>query len=88
MSEVNPQADLPTSGERIHLEKPEEIASFRQPPGFIEVHKAKTAGHLAFIAFVAFFVMFLAHFISILMIVRNRPDAVEQVTRVFSTWAL
>src|SRR5271163_4829745 len=86
MSEMSPQTDAAAKGERVHIETPEEISSFRQPPGFIEIHKAKTAGQLAMLAFLALLLMFVAHFVTILLLARGKPDAIEQVNRVFSTW--
>jgi hypothetical protein len=30
--------------------------------------------------------MFVAHFVSIICLAHNKPNSVEEVTRVFSTW--
>ncbi len=50
------------------------------------MHKAKTARLLAVLSFTALRILFVAQFVSALSIARNRPDAIEEITRVFNVW--
>jgi hypothetical protein len=51
-----------------------------------EEHRAKATKLLALLLFGALVISFIAHFVSILCLAHDKPDSVEEVTRVFSTW--
>jgi len=78
----------PDAGERDEIE---EVESPRQLPGgptfSTEEYHAKATKQLALLLFGALFSMFAAHFVSVICLAHNRPNSVEEVTRVFSTWA-
>jgi len=68
----------------------EEVESPRHLPGGPTFSKdefhARATKQLALLLFGALFSMFAAHFISVICLAHNRPNSVEEVTRVFSTW--
>ena len=68
----------------------EEVESPRQLPGgptfSVDEYHAKATKLLALLLFWALFLMFVAHFVSVVCLAHNRPNSVEEVTRVFSTW--
>jgi hypothetical protein len=74
-------------GDRSEIE---EIESPRHLPGgptfSAEEYHAKATKHLALLLFWALFLMFAAHFVSVVCLAHNRPNSIEEVTRVFSTW--
>ncbi len=51
-----------------------------------EEHRAKATKLLALLLFGALIVSFVAHIASILCLAHNKPNSVEEVTRVFNTW--
>jgi hypothetical protein len=51
-----------------------------------EEHHAKATKLLALQLFWALIVLFSAHFGAVVWLAHNRPDSVEEVTRVFNTW--
>jgi hypothetical protein len=51
-----------------------------------EEHRAKATKLLALLLFWALIVLFSVHFGSIVWLAHNRPNSVEEVTRVFNTW--
>jgi hypothetical protein len=68
----------------------EEVESPRHLPGgptfSVEEYHAKATKLLALLLFWALILMFAAHFISVITLAHNRPNSIEEVTRVFSTW--
>jgi len=68
----------------------EEVESPRLLPGgpsfSQEEHRAKATKLLALLLFWALIVLFSAHFGSVVYLAHNRPNSVEEVTRVFNTW--
>jgi heme/copper-type cytochrome/quinol oxidase subunit 3 len=75
-------------GERDEIEEVESPRHLPGGPGFSPAeHRAKAAKLMAMLFFIALCVVFAAHFGSILYLAHNRPDSVEEITRVFSTWA-
>jgi hypothetical protein len=67
----------------------EEVSYLRQAPGpqfSQEEHRAKATKLLALLLFWTLIVLFSAHFGSIVWLAHNRPNSVEEVTRVFNTW--
>jgi len=67
----------------------EEVEVPDQAPGprfSNEEHRAKATKLLALLLFWALIVLFAAHFTSVVWLAHNRPDSVEEVTRVFNTW--
>jgi hypothetical protein len=81
-------AALACEDESVLTEAPEEVESWRGTgsPRFAEVHRAQTAKLLALLSFTALCAIFLAHFVSIYLLAHTKADAIEEVTRVFSTW--
>jgi hypothetical protein len=77
ISEVSPSATVPDG-------IPETITADRQPLDSASLHKAKTARQLALLSFVGVCVLFAAQFTAVWILARNRPDAIEEITRVFS----
>lgn len=51
-----------------------------------EEHHAKATKLLALLLFWALTAIFVAHFGSVVWLAHNRPNSVEEVTRVFNTW--
>jgi hypothetical protein len=70
----------------VSLGSPETITADRQPLDSAALHKARTARLLAVLSFVAVCALFLAQFVSVWILARNRPDAIEEITRVFNVW--
>ena len=67
----------------------EEVSYLRQAPGpqfSQEEHRAKATKLLALQLFWALVAIFIAHFASILFLAHNKPNSVDEVTRVFNTW--
>ncbi len=75
--------------EPIRVDEVEEIESPSEAPGprfSNEEHRAKATKLLALLLFWALCTMFAAHFVAVLYLAHNKPNSVEEVTRVFSTW--
>ncbi len=68
----------------------EEIETPRLLPGrpvfSPEEHHAKTTKQLAFLFFGALFVVFAAHVTCILVLAHNKPNSVDEISRVFNVW--
>jgi hypothetical protein len=63
------------------------ITGFRQPIVSAPTHRDKTARALALASFLVLCVVFGVHYASIFYLaMKNRPDAIEHVNRIFSTW--
>jgi hypothetical protein len=68
----------------------EEIDSPKADPGgprfSPEEHRAKTTKLLMVLSFAALCLLFAAHFTAILILAHDKPNAVDEITRVFGTW--
>lgn len=68
----------------------EEVESPRDLPGgpafSSEKHRAETTKQLAFALLIALFVVFAAHVVSVLVLAHNKPNSVDEITRVFNVW--
>jgi hypothetical protein len=67
----------------------EEVEIPDQAPGprfSNEEHRAKATKLLALLLFAALISSFVAHFVCILCLAHNKPNSVEEVSRVFNTW--
>ena len=67
----------------------EEIENPRLSPGPVfsaEEHRAKTTRTLALPFFVALFIVFAAHVTCILALAHNKPNSVDEISRVFNVW--
>lgn len=68
----------------------EEIDSPKADPGgpqfSPEEHRAKTTKLLMVLSFSALCGLFITHFCSILYLAKDKPNAVDEITRVFGTW--
>jgi len=62
------------------------ITDFGDPIELTPTHKDKVAGKLAIASFIGLCCIFLFHSIAVFYLAKNRPDSIEQVNRVFSTW--
>jgi hypothetical protein len=62
------------------------VDEFREPINSAALHKAKTTSRLAILSFVALFLLFITHFMTVLALVWNKADAVDQINRVFNIW--
>jgi len=51
-----------------------------------EEHRAKTTKQLAMLFFGALFVVFLAHVACVLVLAHNKPNSVDEISRVFNVW--
>jgi hypothetical protein len=77
---------LEESGEKSAIEEVDRPS--RSPgPGFSpEEHRARTTSKLAFSFFAALFVVFAAHVTCILVLAHNKPNSVDEISRVFNVW--
>lgn len=67
----------------------EEVEIPDQAPGprfSQEEHRAKATKLLALLLFWALVVIFAAHFVSVVCLAHDKPNSVEEVSRVFNTW--
>lgn len=67
----------------------EEVGYVSQAPGpkfSKDEYHAKATNRLALLLFWALILMFATHFVSVLCLAHNKPNSVEEITRVFSTW--
>jgi len=51
-----------------------------------EEHRAKATKLLALLLFAALISSFVAHFVCIMCLAHDKPNSVEEVSRVFNTW--
>jgi hypothetical protein len=51
-----------------------------------EEHRAKATKLLALLLFGVLTMSFIAHVVAVLCLAHNKPNSVEEVTRVFNTW--
>jgi hypothetical protein len=51
-----------------------------------EEHRAKATKLLALLLFAALFLICVAHIVLVASLAHNKPNSVEEVTRVFNTW--
>jgi hypothetical protein len=75
--------------EEEHPSPIEEIENPRLSPGPVfspEEHRARTTSALAFLFFAALFVVFAAHVTCILVLAHNKPNSVDEISRVFNVW--
>jgi hypothetical protein len=75
--------------EEDHPSPIEEIKDPRLSPGPVfsaEEHRAKTTRTLALLFFLALFVVFAAHVTCILVLAHNKPNSVDEISRVFNVW--
>lgn len=67
----------------------EEVAPLSEAPGprfSQEEHRAKATKLLALLLFGALICSFVAHTVCILCLAHDKPNSVEEVSRVFNTW--
>jgi hypothetical protein len=67
----------------------EEIETLDRMPGprfSQEEHRAKATKLLALLLFAALFSIFVAHIVLVACLTHNKPNSVEEVSRVFNTW--
>jgi hypothetical protein len=67
----------------------EEVETPDQAPGpqfSNEEHRAKATKLLALLLFAALISSFVAHFVCIICLAHDKPNSVEEVSRVFNTW--
>jgi len=87
-----PQSDMLSSRKMSSVPDAsiEEIDSPKADPGgpqfSPEEHRARTTKLLMVLSFSALCLLFLAHFTAILMLAHDKPNAVDEITRVFGTW--
>ncbi len=75
--------------EEDHTSPIEEVENPRLSPGPIfspEEHRARVTSTLAFLFFGALFVVFAAHVTCILVLAQNKPNSVDEISRVFNVW--
>jgi hypothetical protein len=71
------------------LDDLEEIATLGRTPGprfSPEEHRAKATKLLALLLFAALFCAFVAHTVLIACLAHDKPNSIEEVSRVFNTW--
>ncbi|MGD0547611.1 MAG: hypothetical protein ABR991_07250 [Terracidiphilus sp.] len=77
----------PQTADRAEIEEVESPRHLPGGPGFSpEEHRAKATKLLALLLFAALFTIFAAHIVSVICLAHNKPNSVEEVTRVFNTW--
>jgi hypothetical protein len=77
----------PEVGDRGVIEEVESPRRSSGGPVFSqEEHRAKATKLLALLLFAALIASFVAHVVSVLCLAHNKPNSVEEVTRVFNTW--
>lgn len=77
----------PEVGDRGVIEEVESPRHLPGGPGFSpEEHRAKATKLLALLLFAALFIIFVAHVTLVACLAHNKPNSVEEVTRVFNTW--
>jgi hypothetical protein len=79
-----------SESEEDHPNLIEEVHAPRLLPGrpvfSPEEHRARTTRTLAFLFFGALFVVFAAHVTCILVLAHNKPNSVDEISRVFNVW--
>ena len=79
-----------SESEEDHRNLIEEVEAPRLLPGrpvfSPEEHRAKTTKQLALLFFAALFVVFAAHVTCILVLAHNKPNSVDEISRVFNVW--
>lgn len=71
------------------LDDLEEIETLDRMPGprfSPEEHRAKATKLLALLLFAALFTIFVAHIVLVACLAHNKPNSVEEISRVFNTW--
>jgi hypothetical protein len=77
----------PGEDRRAPIEEVENPRLFPGRPEFSpEEHRAKTTKTLALLFFGALFIVFAAHVTCVLVLAHNKPDSVDEITRVFNVW--
>ena len=74
------------SEEKLAIEEVEKPSRLPGPGFSPEEHRAKTTKQLAFLFFAALFIVFAAHVMCVFLLAHERPDSVDQITRVFNIW--
>jgi hypothetical protein len=72
-----------------HASAIEEVENPRLSPGPIfspEEHRARTTRTIALLFFVALFVVFAAHVTCVMSLAHNKPNSVDEISRVFNVW--
>jgi hypothetical protein len=82
----SPAISVDSIGGSDELEEIEVLDKAPGPQFSNEEHRAKATKLLALLLFWALIVLFAAHFSSVVWLAHNKPNSVEEVTRVFSTW--
>jgi hypothetical protein len=75
--------------EKEHASPIEEVENPRLSPGPIfssEEHRARTTRELALLFFGALFLVFAAHVTCVLVLAHNKPNSVDEISRVFNVW--
>jgi len=81
-----------TIGSAEVVESPNDLEEVETPdrapgPRFSqEEHRAKATKLLALLLFAALFTIFVAHIVLVAWLAHDKPNSVEEVSRVFNTW--
>jgi uncharacterized membrane protein len=74
-------------GDQGEIEEVESPRHLPGGPGFSpEEHRAKATKLLALLLFAALFIIFVAHIVLVACLAHDKPNSVEEVSRVFNTW--
>ncbi|MGA3370744.1 MAG: hypothetical protein ABSC48_03175 [Terracidiphilus sp.] len=74
------------AGDQDAIQEVDSPRASRGPVFSAEEHRAKATKLLALLLFGALSVAFVAHVASILWLAHDKPNSVEEVTRVFNIW--
>jgi hypothetical protein len=78
--------DPPDAGDQDAIQEVDSPRTSRGPAFSPEEHRAKATKLLALLLFWALIAIFVAHFTSVVFLAHNKPNSVEEVSRVFNTW--
>lgn len=76
----------PEAGDQISIQEVDSPRSSKGPIFSPEEHRAKATKLLALLLFAALFSIFVAHTVLIACFAHNKPNSIEEVSRVFNTW--
>jgi hypothetical protein len=76
----------PETGDQASIQEVDSPRASKGPVFSPEEHRAKATKLLALLLFAALFIIFVAHITLVASLAHNKPNSVEEVTRVFNTW--
>jgi hypothetical protein len=74
------------AGDQISIQEVDSPRASKGPVFSPEEHRAKATKLLALLLFAALFFAFIAHTVLIACFAHDKPNSIEEVSRVFNTW--